>query len=343
VTPPYHAITDVPGIAVGHWTDRDHATGCTVVLCPGGAVAGVDQRGAAPGTRETDLLRLGATVQRAHAILLSGGSAYGLDAAGGVMRYLEEMGAGFKVRDIVVPIVPAAILFDLALGDHHVRPDASSGYAACAAATAGAVEQGSVGAGTGATVGKALGMQWAVKGGVGTASLRVGKETIVGALAAVNAYGDVVDAAGRTVAGPRREDGRGFYSTTSLLLEGKGNPPAAGSNTVIAVVACSALLTREEVTHLARQAQNGLARAVRPANTTGDGDTIFSLATGVTREWASLNALGEAAAKVMEEAVLNAVLFATGLAGVPSVAEFLDAPYRAPEDEGEAGGGKGAA
>lgn len=320
----HDAITDVPGIKVGHYTDREHATGCTVVLCEDGAVAAADVRGSSPGTRETELLRPASRVPAVHAILLSGGSAYGLDAAGGVMRYLEERGIGFMAGGIVVPIVPGAILFDLGLVTHLVRPDAAAGYRACQAASDGPVEEGTVGAGTGATVAKALGMDRALKGGTGTASVRVGESTVVGAIAAVNAYGDVADPeTGDLIAGPRKADG-GFHDTRELLLSGRaGVRQEARTNTTLVVVACNARLEREEAGKLAQQAQNGLVQVVRPANTIGDGDIVFALATAKTDERLSLNRLGVAATQVVARAIVNAVRQAKGLGGVPSVLEYM--------------------
>ncbi|MSQ11162.1 MAG: peptidase S58 family protein [Dehalococcoidia bacterium] len=322
-----HAITDVPGIRLGHYTDLEHATGCTVVLCEGGAVGGVDVRGSSSGTRETEVLRPGATVAYVHGIVLSGGSAYGLDSAGGVMRYLEERSVGYRIRDFVVPIVPAAILFDLGLITHKVRPDAAAGYRACQAASDGPVEEGSVGAGTGATVAKILGPTRAVKGGLGTASVRLGEGVVVGAVVAVNAIGDIVDPeTGRTVAGPRREDGRGFHDGRELLLSGKATlPTLARTSTTLVVVACNAKLTKEEATKLAQQGQNGVALAVRPAHTTGDGDVVFALATGQTDERLPLGQLGLAATTVVARAILRAVLAAKGLGGIPSVTEYAAA------------------
>ncbi|MSQ21888.1 MAG: peptidase S58 family protein [Dehalococcoidia bacterium] len=324
------AITHVQGIEVGHYTDLEHATGCTVVLCRGGAVGGVDIRGSAPGTRETDLLRPGNLVEHIHAIVLSGGSAYGLDAASGVMRYLEERGIGFRMGDIVVPIVPAAILYDLGLVTSKVRPGPQEGYRACEAASAGLVAEGSVGAGTGATVGKALGMSRAVKGGLGTASADLGDGLIVGAIAAVNAAGSVVDPeTGRIIAGPRQEDNRGYHNTVELMAQpGFRRPQAAAEarvNTTLGVIATNAPLTKEQANKLAERGQDGLALAIRPCHTMGDGDAVFSLATGTwegTVDRALLTRLGAVAAQVMSLAILRAVTQATGLGGVPSVQEL---------------------
>ncbi|UCH86119.1 MAG: P1 family peptidase [Dehalococcoidia bacterium] len=320
---PPDAITSIPGLRVGHWTDRRAATGCTVVLCEGGAVAAVDARGGAPGTRETDLLRPGNLVERIHAVLLSGGSAFGLDAAAGVMRYLEEQGVGFPTPGGLVPIVVGAVLYDLSIGRADVRPDAAAGYAACRAAKSGRVSQGSVGAGSGATVGKALGMERAVKSGIGTASERATDEITVGALVAVNCLGEVIDPdSGRIVAGARDEKG-GFVSTLDIL---RGRPPSALSggfiNSTIGVVATNARLNREQAYRLAVMAHDGLSRTVRPAHTLVDGDVFFSLATGATEAPVDPITLGALAARAMERAIVRAVTEARGLAGVPSLADL---------------------
>lgn len=319
------AITDVPGIRVGHCTDRRAATGCTVVLCEKGAVGGVDVRGGAPGTRETDLLRPGTLVQGMHAVVLTGGSAWGLDAAGGVMRYLEERGAGWVYGAGPVPVVVGAVLYDLRLGRSYARPDAEAGYRACRAAHAGAVAQGSVGAGTGATVAKALGMERCLKGGLGTASEAMPSNEgglVVGALAAVNCFGEVVDpATGKVIAGPRAEDG-GFLSTIDILRGGEQAPWGAESTT-LAVIATNARLTKEYACRLASITHDGLARTIRPLHTLGDGDIVFTMATGQAAvepmRYVALEAL---AARAVERAVLKAVREAHGLAGVPSAGEW---------------------
>ncbi len=327
------AITQVQGIEVGHYTDPEHATGCTVVLCRQGAVGGVDVRGSAPGTRETDLLRPGNLVEQVHAILLGGGSAYGLDAASGVMRYLEERGIGFRMGDIVVPIVPAAILYDLGLVTSKVRPGPQEGYISCEAASSGLVTEGSVGAGTGATVGKALGMARAVKGGLGTASVNLGDGLVVGAIVAVNAAGSVVDPkTGRILAGPRREDAQGYHDTVELMAQPGFRRPSrlvgtaeARANTTLGVIATNAPLTKEQAGKLAERGQDGLALAIRPCHTMGDGDAVFALATGTwagTVDRALLTRLGAVAAQVMSRAILRAVTQATGLGGVPSAQEL---------------------
>jgi len=334
-TPSLHnTITDVPGIRAGHWTDLQAATGCTVILCPpDGAVGGVDVRGTAPGTRETDLLRPGQLVERVHAVLLTGGSAYGLDAAGGVMRYLEEHGVGFHMGDIIVPIVPAAVIFDLRLGSSKVRPGPEQGYQACAAAGDGPIPEGSVGAGTGATVAKTLGMERAVKGGLGCASIHLGDGLIVAAVAVVNASGDVVDPdTGRIIAGPRK-DGGGFHNSMELTLQPgfnrqTRNPPAAPesrSNTTIGLVATNAPLTKEQANKLAERGQDGMALAVRPSHTVGDGDAVFALATGDwtgNMERGQFQRISNAAAVVMARAIMRGVTQAKGLGGVPGVGEL---------------------
>lgn len=323
------SITDVPGIRVGHHTDRDNCTGCTVVLCTAGATGGVDVRGTAPGTRETDLLRPGQLVEQVHAVLLTGGSAYGLDAGGGVMRYLEEKGVGFRMGEIIVPIVPAAVIFDLRLGGHTVRPGIGEGYSASASASTGDVPEGTVGAGTGATVAKTLGMDRAIKGGVGTASADLGDGLIVGAVAVVNAVGDIVEPeTGRVIAGPRRQDG-GFHSSVELMLQPGFAGPQTGvrTSTTLGVVATNAPLTKAQANKLAERGQDGMALAVRPSHTIGDGDTVFALSTGTWEGQVDRNGLqriSNAAAYVVARAIIRGVTEATGLAGVPAVTELDD-------------------
>jgi L-aminopeptidase/D-esterase-like protein len=317
------SITDIPGLKVGHWTDRRAATGCTVVLCEAGAVPGVDVRGAAPGTRETDLMRPGALVDSVHAILLTGGSAFGLDAASGVMRWCEEHGIGYRFGGACVPIVGAAVLFDLGIGRGDVRPDASAGYAACRAAKSGSLAEGSVGAGTGATVAKGGGPGTSLKGGIGTASEDAGHGLVVAALIAVNAGGEVVDSADGSLVAGSRASGGGFTPAYDLIRRGDQGPPP-GANTTIGVVAANARLTKEQANRLASAAHDGLARAIRPVHTMSDGDTIFALATGALelppRGQRALEALGAVA---VERAIVKAVRAARGLAGVPSAAEWL--------------------
>jgi L-aminopeptidase/D-esterase-like protein len=318
------AITDVPGIRVGHFTDREAATGCTVVLCEAGGVGGVDVRGSAPGTRETDLLSPTGLVQCAHAVLLTGGSAFGLAAATGVVRFLEERGIGHDTGLVRVPIVPGAVLFDLAIGSSAVRPDAESGYAACLAATDGPPAQGSVGAGTGATVGKLLGMAGATKGGVGTASLCLAGGIVVGAIVAVNSLGDVVDPqTGRVVAGARGADG--YVSAVRHVLAAAAPtamPGNVGTNTTIGVVATNARLDKAASNKVAQMAQDGVALAVRPAHTMRDGDALFALATGTSEATLDVSLLGIAAAEVVARAIVRAVTEATSVAGVPAARDL---------------------
>ncbi len=321
-TEPAGSLTDVPGVKVGHFTDARRPTGCTVVLLEGGAVAGVDVRGGAPGTRETDLLDPVNTVERVHAVVLSGGSAFGLDTATGVMRLLEERGHGFAVGAARVPIVPAAILFDLAVGDWKIRPDASAGYAAARAASSARPEEGNVGAGAGATVGKLFGFERAMKGGLGTCALRLPGGVIVGALVAVNAVGDVVDPhTGRLVAGARTADGSGLEDSLAAILAGRvlAPPPRAEparGNTTIGVVATNAALTKAAATKVAQMAHDGLARTLQPVHTPWDGDTLFALSTGA--EPADTLVIGTLAAEAVARAVLRAVRAARSLPGLPA-------------------------
>ncbi|WP_119071840.1 P1 family peptidase [Aggregatilinea lenta] len=315
-------ITAIEGIRVGHAHNVNGPTGCTVILCPPGTVGGVDQRGGAPGTRETDLLRPGHLVQHVNAILLAGGSAYGLGAAGGVMRYLEAQGQGQPTPAGVVPIVPAAILYDLDLGDAQIRPDAAMGYAACEAASTGPVAEGCVGAGTGARVGTMLGLSYACKSGIGSAMIETESGIKVGALVAVNAVGDVLDERGAILAGARvPPDGVGFADSMALLRAAITMNPASAGNTVIGVVATNAALNKEEINKVAQMAHDGLARAVRPAHTLFDGDTLFALATG-SGGWANVSAVGALAADAVAAAIRRAVRAATSLAGLPAIRDL---------------------
>ena len=313
------AITDVPGISVGHFTDTRRPTGCTVILTPKGAVGGVDVRGAAPGTRETDLLSPLNAVEVVHAVLLSGGSAFGLDAAGGVMRWLEERGIGVQVGAARVPIVPAAILFDLMVGDGAIRPDAQSGYAACEAASTRAPAEGNVGVGAGAVVGKLFGMQRGMKGGIGSASVRVGGIT-VGAIVAVNAVGDVIDpATGHVVAGARSADGLRLHGSTRAMLQGElPSEMPVGAATTLGVVATDACLTKAQANKIAQMAHDGLARSINPVHTQSDGDTLFALGTGESGLTAHVTVLGTLAAEVTAQAVLRAVRAAESLPSFPA-------------------------
>ena len=320
----YDSITDVSGVKVGHYTDSRAVTGCTVVLTTEGAVAGVDVRGSAPGTRETDLLRPLNLVQEAHAIVLSGGSAYGLAAADGVMTYLEEQGVGYPVGVGVVPIVASAILFDLAIGDPSVRPRPENGYQACLSADTSTPLQGSVGAGAGATVGKALGPDRAVKGGLGSASRRVG-DYIVGALVAVNALGSIVGPeTGALIAGPRDPSSNAFLDTVDLLENPTAEPVemSAIQNTTLAVIATDAPLSKEQANKVAQMAHDGLAVAIRPAHTMFDGDVVFALSTGKGEPVSEVTPIGAAATRALSNAIVNAIARATSLGGVPSVSDL---------------------
>ena len=309
-------LTDVRGLSVGHFTDTRRPTGCTVVLTPQGAVAGVDVRGASPGTRETELLSPLNAVEHVHAILLSGGSAFGLDAAGGVMRWLDEKGAGVEVGGVKVPIVPAAILFDLFTGDASIRPDAAAGYAACVAARTTPEAQGNVGAGAGAVVGKLFGLARAMKGGIGSASVCVNGVTVA-AMVAVNAVGDVVDPhSGTVVAGARSADGLTPLDSTRAILNGAAlQPTMPGAATSIGVVATDAVISKVQANKMAQMAHDGLARSINPVHTLSDGDTLFVLGTGASGLEVHTTVLGTLAAEVVARAVLNAVRAARSISG----------------------------
>ena len=344
------SLTDVRGLRVGHFTETRRPTGCTVILTPDGAVAGVDVRGAAPGTRETELLSPLNANETVHAVMLAGGSAFGLDAAGGVMRWLDERGFGVLVgpvqacapagKPIRVPIVPSAILFDLWVGDASIRPDAAAGYAACEAASTDPVAQGNVGAGTGAAVGKLFGIARAMRGGLGSASITVDGITVA-ALVAVNAVGDVIDPAnGQLVAGARSADGRSLLGTMQALMRGdlpaalqpgsnatasatagaapnQASAPAFGTGaaTTLGVIATDAVLTKAQANKIAQMAHDGFARSINPVHTMADGDTIFALATGASGRRANTTLIGALGAEVMATAVLRAVRTATRLSG----------------------------
>ena len=324
-------FTDIRGIAVGHHTDHQALTGCTVVLTPQGAVAGVDVRGCAPGTRETDCLQPGNLVQQAHAILLTGGSAFGLDAATGVMRWLEERQHGFQVASVHVPIVPSAVIFDLAVGNPRVRPTADHGYQACQAATDQPVQHGNVGAGTGATVGKVFGLPLCMRGGIGSAAMRVNGVT-VGALVVCNALGDVTDpSTGQVVAGARAHaDSLELLHIHQAHLAGRsGVSLTAGQNTTIGVIATDAKLTPLQVTRLAQIGHDGLARTIRPVHTPYDGDTLFALSTGATDQTLDTMLLHSLVTEVVAQAVLCAVRSAvtrkTPTLWLPSAADMAAA------------------
>ena len=326
-----NSITDIPGIEVGQETDNDAITGCTVVLCPDGAVGGVDQRGGAPGTRETDLLRPMHLVEKVHAVLLAGGSAFGLDAATGVMNYLEENQIGFNTGFARVPIVPAAILFDLGLGDPTIRPNAEMGYRACQKASSAPPDEGNFGAGTGCSVGKILGPGQSMKSGIGTASLEIGNGIRIGAIIAVNSFGDVIDPKNeKIIAGTRSINARitkigsedYFANTLSIMRSQIGRTAlsfASRSNTIIGVVATNARLDKNETNKVAQMAHNGIGRTIRPAHTLFDGDTIFALSTGKKR--ADVNIIGAFAVEVVSEAILRGVQAATSVAGLPAASD----------------------
>lgn len=327
------SITDIPGIKVGHASDFEGITGCTVVLCEKGAVAGVDQRGGGPGTREIALLNPVNHVEKVHAILLAGGSAFGLDAASGVMRFLEDNNIGYQTGVAKIPIVPAAILYDLNIGDPKVRPTPEMGYLACTNASGSSPDQGSIGAGTGATVGKLMGMNRATKSGIGSASIDLGGGVKVGAIVAVNAIGEVIDPGnGNIIAGVRAnkatvfEQGKPVFSEALQIMKSIVGKTLLGlaekANTVIGVVATNAKFDKAACTKLAQMAQNGLVRTIRPANTMHDGDTIFALSTG--KKKANINIVGAFAAQAVQRAILNAVLEATSLGGIPAISELVE-------------------
>jgi L-aminopeptidase/D-esterase-like protein len=316
-----NTITAVPGIKVGHHTLAQRPTGCTVILAEAGATTGVDVRGAAPATRETDLLRPGNLVQIAHAIVLSGGSAFGLDSATGVMRYLEEKKIGFEFGRSHVPIVPAAALFDLSVGDGTIRPTADCGYQAARTASTAPAPEGSLGAGAGATVGKASGR--GMKGGIGSAALTLPNGLVVAALVATNGFGDIIDpSTGQIVAGARTADGQTFADARKLLRSGMIRFGMPGQNTTLGVVATNAVLTKTDATRVAEMAHDGFARAIVPVHTPVDGDTIFVVATGSKTGGADVGQIGALAADVMAEAIVRAARQATSVAGIPAARDL---------------------
>lgn len=320
-------ICRVQGITVGHFTDERRPTGCSVVLCTDGATAGVDVRGAAPGTRETDLLNPSNLVQQVHGVMLSGGSAWGLDSATGAVRWLEEQGAGLDIGVGRIPLVPAAVLFDVKLGDMKIRPDAASGYAACQAASSNAPAEGSVGAGAGAVVGKIFGWHRAMKGGIGTASVTVHGIT-VGALVACNALGDVFHPyTGELLAGARTSDGQDLLHSHNALLQGQEPQPVlAGTNTTIGVVATDAIINKNQAHRLAVAAHDGLARTINPVHTMSDGDTLFAIGTGKAQKTLGMMTLSAMAAEAVAIATTRAVLLAqsVAIAGEPTLPSWQD-------------------
>lgn len=323
-----NSITDVPGVLVGHEQNDEALTGCTVIICEEGATGGVDQRGGASGTRETDALRPMHLVNHVHAVMLAGGSAFGLDAATGAMKYLEEKGIGFDTQVAKVPIVASAILYDLAIGRSDIRPNAEMGYQACMKASSQPPKQGNYGAGTGATVGKILGMDQAMKSGIGTASVEIGNGIIIGAIVAVNAFGDVVDPKnGEIIAGVRAilstttdDSSRIVFANTLNVMKGIVNQPfsniSANQNTVIGTVATNAMLTKEEANKVAQMAQNGLALTIRPTHTMLDGDTIFVMATNKFK--VDVNVIGAFAVQVVAAAIINGIKYTKPINGFPS-------------------------
>ncbi len=320
-----NAITSIEGIKVGHAQDEQGLTGCTVILCEDGAVGGMDQRGNATSSRQVDAMRPSHIVEKVHGVMLAGGSAFGLDTASGAMRYLEEKGIGFEYGPARIPTVPTAILFDLRLSGDTARPDAEMGYQACLNASNTAPAEGNHGAGSGATVGKILGMKRAMKSGIGTAAIEIGEGVIVGAIVAVNAFGDVVDpASGEIVAGARSNEGDALFADTLKVMRElvgqKLTERMSDDNTVIGVVATNAEFNKIEVTKLAQMSQNGVVRTIRPAHTTGDGDTMFALATGQVK--AEVNIVGAYAAQVVSEAILRAVRAAESVGDLPAVRDM---------------------
>lgn len=311
-------ITDVPGIKVGHYSDYKAFTGCTVVIAENGAIGGVDVRGSSPGTRETDLLHPTNLVDRIHAVLLTGGSAFGLDAAGGVMQYLEEKGIGFNTGTAKVPIVPVAVIYDLDVGDPGVRPDKKMGYMAARNSADCKVEQGSVGAGTGASVGKIRGINWATKSGIGSYSIELANGVIIGAISVVNALGDIYEN-GSIIAGCRDENG-GFLNTYEYLKKNVPEEKPWGKNTTLSVVATNARLTKEQANKMAQVAHDGYSRVIKPVHTIYDGDCIFAMSTGNIEY--DIMTLCEAAAEVVEKAIINAVKSADSIVGLPSYNEL---------------------
>jgi len=328
-----NSIISIPDILIGHAQDMDALTGCTVVLCPKGAVGGIDQRGGAPGTRESDALHPMHLVEKVHAIVLAGGSAFGLDAATGVMKYLEEHNIGFETGAGKVPIVPAAILFDLNIGKKDVRPDAAMGYQACVNASKGIPQEGNYGAGVGATVGKILGLGQAVKSGTGFAAMEIGNGVFVAALMVVNAFGDVIDPSNGQILAGARSFHKGpiqlgsteiFADTQEIMKTWIGRTTlgfSSHANTVIGVVMSNARLSKEETNKVAQMAQDGIARCIKPAHTMVDGDTIFAVCTG--RRKADVNIIGAFAAEVTSQAILRSIKMAQSAGGVPAISELV--------------------
>ena len=313
-------ITDVKGIKVGHSQSREGMTGCTVILCEKGATGGVDVRGSAPGTRETDLLKAEKMVDKIHAVVLSGGSAFGLEAASGVMKYLEEKGIGFDVGITKVPIVTSAVMFDLNIGDYKIRPDINMGYEACKNASFEEKRQGNIGCGMGATVGKILGHTSSMKSGLGSATVKVG-DLVVSALVAVNSFGDIYDfSTGRQIAGVYDYDNKKLLNTVEIMKGMNNNIGFNMTNTTIGVIATNAILTKAEANKVSQMAHNGLAWTINPIHTMVDGDTIFTMATNEIK--ADINLIGTMAAEAMAKAVLNGVYYAEGSYGLKAAKDI---------------------
>lgn len=313
-------LTDVPGILVGHVSDYDGLTGCTAILCEQGAVGGVDVRGSATGTEEFELFSPLHLTERIHAVVLSGGSAFGLEAASGVRRFLEHKGVGFRLGGPPIPLVPCAILYDLAIGKSNAHPTREMGESAAAAATARAVAEGAVGAGTGATIGKIFGMERAMKSGIGSYTVQLADGVLVSALAAVNAVGDVIDPSnGKLIAGARvSKDSRELANTAAQLLRGAvRTPDLRNRNTTLVVVATNARLTKPQASKLAQFGSIGVARAISPVWTIYDGDLVMALSIG--DEQADINVLGVAAAEAVGRSIIRAVELAPALGGVPGL------------------------
>ena len=316
-------LTAVAGLKVGHFTLSGRPTGCTVILAEDGAIGGVDVRGGSPGTRETDLLDPVNMIQRVHGVVLSGGSAFGLDAASGVVRYLDERHVGYAIGDVRVPIVVSAVIYDLGIGDPEIRPGPECGYRAATRADRTLPAEGNVGSGAGATVGKLRGMARAMKGGVGTASITLPSGLTVAAIVTVNAVGDIIDPeTGSVIAGVRTPDGRGLADARTLLRADFSSEPRSGENTTIGVVATNAALTQSEATKVAQMAQDGLARTIYPAHTPADGDTMFSLATGSYSAPASILTIGALAADMVAQAIVRAISAADGIPSIPSARDI---------------------
>lgn len=296
----------MPGIRVGHSHNQSALTGCTVILPSNEAVAGIDVRGSAPGTRETEALKPVRLIEKIHAVLLTGGSSFGLDAAGGVQQYLERNDIGFDVGVAKVPIVPAAVIFDLAVGDPRVRPNKEMGYKACLAASDEKIEQGRVGVGCGATVGKLLGIKKSSNGGIGSASEKLSNNIIIGVLAVVNSLGEVINSNGKIVAGIKGKEIGSFIPSLQAMKNARTSTSFMSTNTTLAVVATNALLSKEQATKVAQMAQDGIARSIRPAHTMYDGDIIFVLSVG--EEKAEINLLGTIACDLISKSIVRAVL-----------------------------------